>query len=64
MEKKKLLMNDKRSFLARLAVALAPQDELVAYRAREIIKDQVNSGEKGEVPTAIPEQSARFLGFI
>lgn len=64
MEKKKLLIEDNRSFLERLVVALAPQDELVAYKAREIVKAQAVLNEKNEVSTTVPERSARFLGFI
>lgn len=64
MKKKNLPMTDNRGFFARLAVLLAPQDELVAYRAREIVKKQDSSREKLKASARAPKRSARFLGFI
>ena len=64
MKKKNLPKNDDRGFLARLTIALAPQDELIAHRSREITKGHKNSGEKAEEKTHARNSAARFLGFV
>ena len=64
MRQKNLTNKDNRNFLARLTVALAPQDELVAYRAREVSRKQAGLKEKTEISVSVPERSARFLGLI
>jgi len=64
MKKKNLPTTDKRGFLARLTVALAPQDELVAYRAREITRNQNAPAEEIEMTISSNDRAARFLGSI
>lgn len=64
MKKKNLGIVDNRSFLARLTVLLAPQDDLVAYKAREIVKSQEAKSENEPVAVADSDRAARFLGSI